>query len=88
MVICDPRDRFTQEDVNNYLSDIKVALEEASKSGQAELDALERELCKRDIYYLGLFILGINKMYSENVNGEEVFHPWIFNRCFLFPHLI
>ena len=81
MVICDPRDRFTQEDVNNYLSDIKVALEEASKSGQAELDALERELCKRDIYYLGLFILGINKMYSENVNGEEVFHPWIFNRC-------
>lgn len=80
-IMCDPNDPFSQEDVNEYLKDIKSALEEASKQGKEALDTLERELCKNDIYYLGLFILGINKMYSENVNGVEVFHPWVFNRC-------
>lgn len=80
-VVFDPDDRFTQDDVNAYLKDIAEMLAEASKQGSEALNQVERYLCQNDIYYLGLFILGIQKMYSENVNGTEVFHPWIFNRC-------
>ncbi len=79
MIICDPNDKFTQDDVNQYLTDIKELLSEAGKNGT--LDQVERELCKNDLYYLGLFIFGIQKMYSEDVDGETYFHPWIFNRC-------
>lgn len=79
MIICDPNDPFTQEDVNEYLEGIKDLLADAGRKGK--LDQVERELCKHDLYYLGLFIMGIQKMYSEEVNGETYFHPWIFNRC-------
>ncbi len=79
MIVCDPKDPFTQEDVNQYLEDIKELLNDASRNGT--LNEVERELCKSDLYYLGLFIFGIGKMYSEDVNGETYFHPWIFNRC-------
>lgn len=79
MIICDPKDPFTQDDVNEYLEGIRNLLAEATKNGT--LDTVERELCKSDLYYLGLFIFSIQKMYSEEVNGETYFHPWIFNRC-------
>ena len=79
MIICDPKDPFTQDDVNEYLEGIKCLLADATKNGT--LDTVERELCKSDLYYLGLFIFSIQKMYSEEVNGETYFHPWIFNRC-------
>ena len=85
-VVCDPDDRFTQEDVNHYLEDIGMVLEEARKESPAALKETERYLCRNDLYYLGLFILGIDKMYSEKVTAPdgtvtEVFHPWLFNRC-------
>lgn len=85
-VICDPDDVFTQEDVNKYLEDISALLEAARKEGPQSLKATERLLCQNDLYYLGLFVLGIDKMFSEKVetpdgNITEVFHPWLFNRC-------
>ena len=85
-VICDPEDRYTQDDVNHYLEDIQTLLENARKESAASLKTVERYLCQHDLYYLGLFILGIDKMYSEKVTAvdgtvTEVFHPWLFNRC-------
>lgn len=81
MICQDPKDRFKQEDVQEYLRGINLLLDTASKKGIEEYNAVERELCKSDLYYLGLFVLGISKMYSEEVDGETVYHPWIFNRC-------
>ena len=85
-VICDPDDRYTQDDVNHYLEDIHMVLEDARKKGKANLDAVERYLCQHDLYYLGLFILDIRKMYSEKIRAldgseTEIFHPWLYNRC-------
>lgn len=85
MIVEDRRDRFRQEDVNNYLIDITKLTERAAAEGPETYNAILRELCKTDLYYLGLFVFDIKKMYSETIrteNGEEeVFHPWIFNRC-------
>lgn len=79
MIVSDPNDPFTQEDVINYMSDIKTLLESAGREGK--LDVVERELCKNDLYYLGYFIFGIEKLFAEEVNGETIYHPWLFNRC-------
>ena len=75
----DPKDRFTQKDVTEYLESVNELLADADRKGTR--DEVERTLILNDIYYLGLCILGIDKMYSETIGDTVVFHPWIFNRC-------
>ena len=79
IVTGNPADRYTQEDVVQYLNSVNALLSDAEKRGCR--DETERSLILNDIYYLGLFVLDIDKMYSENVGDSVVFHPWIFNRC-------
>ena len=79
IVTGDPNDRYTQDDVVEYISSVNRLLQEADETGSR--DSVERTLILNDIYYLGLFILNIDKMYSETVGDTIVFHPWIFNRC-------
>ena len=79
IVTGDPNDRYTQDDVVEYISSVNKLLQEADETGSR--DSVERTLILNDIYYLGLFILNIDKMYSETVGDTIVFHPWIFNRC-------
>ena len=79
IVTGNPADRYTQEDVVQYLDSVNALLSDAEKRGCR--DETERSLILNDIYYLGLFVLDIDKMYSENVGDSVVFHPWIFNRC-------
>ena len=79
IVTGDPNDRYTQDDVVEYISSVNKLLKEADETGSR--DSVERTLILNDIYYLGLFILNIDKMYSETVGDTIVFHPWIFNRC-------
>ena len=79
IVTGDPEDRYTQDDVIEYLDSVNALLTDAEKKGCR--DETERSLILNDIYYLGLFVLDIDKMYSENVDGTVVFHPWLFNRC-------
>ena len=79
IVTGDPNDRYTQDDVVEYISSVNKLLQEADETGSR--DSVERTLRLNDIYYLGLFILNIDKMYSETVGDTIVFHPWIFNRC-------
>lgn len=86
-IIEDPNDYFRQEDVNDWLKGVASALTKAAAHGPDELIKVKRHLCQTELYYLGFFVLGIKKMYSEVVTdfetGEqvEVYHPWIFNRC-------
>ena len=79
IVTGDANDRYTQDDVVEYISSVNKLLQEADETGSR--DSVERTLILNDIYYLGLFILNIDKMYSETVGDTIVFHPWIFNRC-------
>ena len=79
IVTGDPNDRYTQDDVVEYISSVNKLLQEADETGSR--DSVERTLILNNIYYLGLFILNIDKMYSETVGDTIVFHPWIFNRC-------
>ena len=79
IVTGDPNDRYTQDDVVEYISSVNKLLQEADETGSR--DSVERTLILNDIYYLGLFILNIDEMYSGAVGDTIVFHPWIFNRC-------
>ena len=86
-IIEDPNDYFKQRDVNEWMQGVATALTKAAARGADELMQVKRHLCQTELFYLGFFVLGIKKMYSEIVTdyetGEqvEVYHPWIFNRC-------
>lgn len=74
-------DRFTQDDVNEYHSDISRLMKEAAKKGNKAVTELQRSLCRNDLYYLLAYALDIRLMYSDETDTEINFRPWLFNRC-------
>ena len=84
MVICDPDDRYTQDDVVAYHRRIKEQIERYGKNEEV-LTGWERQMCRTDLYYLLVYKLGYDFMYSiTRGEGDEkttVFRPWLFNRC-------
>ena len=79
LVISASYDRFTQEDVANYHKEIGIMMKSAEKRG--ELDGWRRAMCRNDLYYLGVYELGMKFMYYVEDEDNVTFRPWIFNRC-------
>lgn len=78
-VISASYDRFTQDDVVNYHSEIALMMKHAEKNG--DLDEWRRAMCRNDLYYLLVYELEYNFMYSIETEDEVIFRPWLFNRC-------
>lgn len=75
-----PNDRFTQKDVFDYHAEIaRIA---ASFHGKPkEFREWQRQMCLKDIYYLGYYILDFTFLYMNDDGELPVMRPWIFNRC-------
>ena len=75
-----PGDRFTQSDVFEYHEEI--ARTAASFKGKPnEFSQWQREMCLKDIYYLGYYVLDIKVLYIDDDGPIPIMRPWLFNRC-------
>ena len=75
-----PGDRFTQSDVFEYHEEI--ARTAASFKGKPnEFRQWQREMCLKDIYYLGYYVLDIKVLYIDDDGPIPIMRPWLFNRC-------
>ena len=75
-----PGDRFTQRDVFEYHKTIAETAE-SFKGRPNEFREWQREMCRRDIYYLGVYILDFRFLYVNEDGPIPVMRPFLFNRC-------
>ena len=74
-------DPFRQTDVFRYHEDIRRITESLSDDPK-RFREWQREMCKSDIYYLGVYVLDFSFLYSSRTDdGLTVFRPFLFNRC-------
>lgn len=73
-------DPFTQQDVFNYHADVQ-RIAQSYKDRPGEFMRWQREMCRNDIYYLGVFVLGFRFLYVDDDGHIPIMKPWIFNRC-------
>ena len=75
-----PNDRFTQKDVFRYHTEIR-ATAESYRGKPEEFRKWQREMCLKDIYYLGYYILDFTFLYMDKDSEIPIMRPFLFNRC-------
>ena len=73
-------DRFTQEDVFAYHREISETAR-SYRDRPREFTEWQREMCRRDIYYLGVYVLNMKFLYMDDSDEITVMRPFLFNRC-------
>ena len=76
----DPEDKFKQKDVFQYHEEIRQ-IADGYKNNPEKFREWQREMCRRDIYYLGVYILDFKFLYINDDGDIPVMRPFLFNRC-------